>query len=173
MKSYQLKNNAASHSERGIAYKRGDVVRTDRNLIALHPAKFIEVGNMPDSYWPEDVPFKDNGDNKYYATTSNGSTFQVMQGSEVSRRGLTAQKAFQLVRNWNNGSKHVAAEAQDVATPTPTPKAEKVEEKAPVNEDAADEEDEEEEEVETPLQRKARLKAEKKAKKNRAAEDDE
>jgi hypothetical protein len=172
MKSFQLKNNAASHSERGISYNRGDIVRTDRNLVALHPAKFIEVGNMPDSYWPEDVPFKDNGDNKYYVTTKNGSAFQVMQGSEVSRRGLTMQKACQLARNWNNGSKHVAAETPEA----PTPKVEKVEVKPPVvpveKEDEEVDEDEDEE-VETPLQRKARIKAEKKAKKNKAAEDDE
>lgn len=158
MKSFQLKNNAASHSERGISYNRGDIVRTDRNLVALHPAKFIEVGNMPDSYWPEDVPFKDNGDNKYYVTTGNGSAFQVMQGSEVSRRGLTMQKACQLARNWNNGSKHVATTTETDTTPV-------------VNEDEEDEDADEE--VETPLQRKARLKAEKKAKKNKASEDDE
>jgi hypothetical protein len=172
MKSFQLKNNAASHSERGISYNRGDIVRTDRNLAALHPAKFIEVGNMPDSYWPEDVPFKDNGDNKYYVTTGNGSAFQVMQGSEVSRRGLTMQKACQLARNWNNGSKHVATTTETDTTPVVKEKVEVKPPVAPVEKE--DEEDEDaDEEVETPLQRKARLKAEKRAKKNKASEDDD
>jgi hypothetical protein len=105
MNSYQMKAKVASHSERGIAYEPGEVIRTDRNLMALHPHKFVEVGNMPDSHWPEDIPWSDDDAGTCYVVPGEADTFRVMKGTECIRRGLTADKAWQICRNTNNGFK--------------------------------------------------------------------
>lgn len=109
MNSYQMKAKVASHSERGIAYKPGEVIRTDRNLIALHPHKFIDVGTLPDTHWPADIPWKDDENGTCYVIPGESDTFRVMKGSECVRRGLTADKAWQICRNTNNGFKSPGA----------------------------------------------------------------
>lgn len=114
MNSYQMKQKVASHSERGIAYKPGEVIRTDRNLIALHPHKFIEVGTLPDTHWPSDIPWLDDENGTCYVVPGETGTFRVMKGSECVRRGLTADKAWQICRNTNNGFKSAPAEPKKV-----------------------------------------------------------
>lgn len=108
MNSYQMKAKVASHSERGIAYKPGEVIRTDRNLIALHPHKFIDVGTLPDTHWPADIPWTDDENGTCYVVPGESDTFRVMKGSECVRRGLTADKAWQICRNTNHGFKSSA-----------------------------------------------------------------
>jgi hypothetical protein len=73
-------------------------------LDKIHPAKFLEVGEKPDSHWPSDIPWREDEEVHYLEDAQDG-TFRVMKTAEVVRRGLSFEKACQVCRNHNNGNK--------------------------------------------------------------------